>query len=385
MKKFLYFAALLISSAMFVGCQSGQTPETSSTNLWPAYDANTKMWGWINRDGKFPSPAMYNAVRSYSCGYAIGKNGSSYYYVDTKGKQLNTPMIDGAADFYYGYARIRMNDKYGVMNTKGEFTIQPMYSSMGYCGNNHLIAYRLTSSDKVCGYLNAADGKIAISPKFESANPFVDGIAIVKAGDKRGAIDKSGTYVISPIYDQLSSLPEKLLVFGQGEGNDYKEGLIDQKGNVIVNAMYDYVLTDAYDGLITVCQNDKMGVIDFKGNVVIAPQYYDMSSFYEGYAAVQVSEDSRNLCIIDKKGNIIFQLAESERTETSLHNGLILTSLMDKSSSTTYFYKDIKGNVIYTWTETAKYTAPALAPAKDAKSNLHDLVERTIHFDSENL
>ena len=51
-------------------------------------------------------------------------------------------------------------------------------------------------SNNQTGYFDRT-GKIVISPQFDSAYPFEDGLALVKIGGKSGYIDKTGN-VISP-------------------------------------------------------------------------------------------------------------------------------------------------------------------------------------------
>jgi WG containing repeat/Short C-terminal domain len=47
-------------------------------------------------------------------------------------------------------------------------------------------------------------GNVVISYKFEDAYPFYEGLAHVVYEEKSGYIDKSGTFIIPPIYDALS-------------------------------------------------------------------------------------------------------------------------------------------------------------------------------------
>jgi hypothetical protein len=49
--------------------------------------------------------------------------------------------------------------------------------------------------------LAAENAKMAIAPQFDDAGDFCEGLAVVKAGDKYGYIDKPGTYVVSPQFD----------------------------------------------------------------------------------------------------------------------------------------------------------------------------------------
>lgn len=51
--------------------------------------------------------------------------------------------------------------------------------------------------DQKWGYIDET-GQTAISPRFDDARPFAEGLALVKVGGKWGAIDRTGTVVIQP-------------------------------------------------------------------------------------------------------------------------------------------------------------------------------------------
>ena len=57
-------------------------------------------------------------------------------------------------------------------------------------------------------------GTFVINPQFDYAEPFSDGLAVVRIGDfetgKDGFIDKTGTFVINPQFDDARSFSEGL-------------------------------------------------------------------------------------------------------------------------------------------------------------------------------
>ncbi len=54
-----------------------------------------------------------------------------------------------------------------------------------------------TIQDSKHGYTNKT-GQIIISPQFNHASPFSEGVATVAMGEKIGYIDKSGKYIWTP-------------------------------------------------------------------------------------------------------------------------------------------------------------------------------------------
>mgnify|MGYP000456301726 FL=1 len=91
---------------------------------------------------------------------------------------------------------------------------------------------------------------IVISPQFDDALPFADGLAAVKVGSKWGFIDKSGKQVISPQFDDPWYFA---------------------------------------DGLAPVKVGSKWGFIDKSGKQVISPQFEDARGFDDGLAAVEIN------------------------------------------------------------------------------------------------
>ena len=110
------------------------------------------------------------------------------------------------------------------------------------------------------GYINI-DGNVIITPQFDYAESFSEGLALVKVDEKCGFIDKKGTIVITPQFDYWGTA-------------SFSEGLACVK----------------VDG--------KCGFIDKKGTIVITPQFDYAESFSEGLALVKVDG---KCCFIDKK------------------------------------------------------------------------------------
>ena len=153
------------------------------------------------------------------------------------------------------------------------------------------------------GYINRT-GEVVIKPQFDSAEPFAEGLALVrrpprkkplKPGEKTpefmdpyAFIDQTGKVVIeldNPLHLNGESFSEGLTKFwtwDPGKGNVY--GYIDTTGKVQIKAQF----YDAYsfaDGLAAVCTEwQKCGFINKAGDFVIEPKYRVTHSFREGLA-----------------------------------------------------------------------------------------------------
>lgn len=194
--------------------------------------------------------------------------------------------------------------------------------------------------DGLYGYANN-QGKIKIPAKYQSADGFDDGLALVKLKDKYGFINTKGDLVIKARYDDAWGFSDKrakvvkngkiLLIDTQGKtlktpkisdsdhwysngllavksGEQGKQngkwGYLDTQGKVAINFTYDKA--DGFsEGLANVGKLDEKGVlrygyIDRHGKQIIAPSYTTPSAFINGVA--NVVDDKGKFILIDSQG-----------------------------------------------------------------------------------
>ncbi|MBQ8100029.1 MAG: WG repeat-containing protein [Paludibacteraceae bacterium] len=382
------FAAIafmaILSIFQFSSCTSNDvdlTQYTDNTELWPAY-SNGK-YGYINRKGTFVIPAQYDYASSFSCGYAMVHLNGRGMFIAPNGKLQNTPSFDYACDFWNNYAIVTANGQYGLLDKNFEYALQPIYYSISGAGRNGLVPVQLSKGDK-WGYRNT-QGENKIPAIHDDADPFVGDYASVQVGDCEGIINSNGEYIIQPIFYSVRPLGNNRFLFytehryTDNTGIVWHEpdgcGLLDEKGQIVLNSnIYRDFCSDVqyvkWSLLPAINNSEKVGYLDKDGNVVISFQFDEAYIFNEGYACVTLNDIDM---IIDEKGTIVLQLAKGEHFATGfIHNGLTLTQKND-----TYYYKDIKGNVIYTWTEPTSPNAPN-APARENR-NYQSLREKNRH------
>ncbi|MDR0228224.1 MAG: WG repeat-containing protein [Flavobacteriaceae bacterium] len=161
-------------------------------------------------------------------------------------------------------------------------------------------------------------GSIVITPIFDAANSFNDGLAAVSNGNKWGFIDHSGSWVIQPVYDKAKDfnygvalvLSDKEWHYINKEGIfiekidkaygfkagvafykiEDKVGLLDNQGEVIITPTYDKIvyLNDTY---FKASLNGKWGVVDNSGKVLIPFEYDSVSDYVDGVSCVKEEKD----------------------------------------------------------------------------------------------
>lgn len=145
------------------------------------------------------------------------------------------------------------------------------------------------------GYIDTT-GREVIECRFDDCRAFYNGVAQVceREGSWNeqyteiadacwGMIDKTGKYLISPIYNSISYSSEESVLGETREGTWIFIGLDGQP-------LFTQEFTDALpfeDGIAVVEQNGRWGAIDRQGNTIIPFLYDFLTLFFDGYAVAE--------------------------------------------------------------------------------------------------
>jgi WG containing repeat len=173
------------------------------------------------------------------------------------------------------------------------------------------------------GYMNRT-GKIAVTPQFQRAWDFHNGMARVdSATDGHGIIDAVGKVTFLRQFSWIGDFSEGLAQVVAADASA-KAGYIDASGALVIPAtwaFYGYPMSDLMmpsfwrrdrnadfsEGLAAVrAANGKLGYIDKAGKVVISPQFLYARPFSEGLAAV--ANDQFFFGYIDAHGKVVIPL-----------------------------------------------------------------------------
>jgi hypothetical protein len=161
--------------------------------------------------------------------------------------------------------------------------------------------------------------------RFDYADSFSEGLARVSVGGKTGFIDKSGNFIINPVFNQegsysfgrdsLLGFSEGLAVVSTGEYPSRQYGCIDRSGNYVIRPQFS-CLWHFSEGLAPFRQNGKWGFVDRAGSIVVKPVYDKARFFSEGLAAVKKGPgeyeyiDTSGSVAIRKTRNLVFDMDE---------------------------------------------------------------------------
>ena len=199
------------------------------------------------------------------------------------------------------------------------------------------------------------EGKVVIEPRYDDAEPFYEGLAAVKLGEKWGYVDQRGTLVIPPQFAMAGRFSDgraavirprdvrwpmrvghidtagKVIVkpefFGgmdaefhdglalvrpKGEpivgvfGFDQRNRYIDRSGTFAIDTVFEYA-TPFSDGLAKVRKDGKTMYVDTSGKVVLdVTSFHNTGNFSEGLASVtEPFNRGRKIGFINREGQVI--------------------------------------------------------------------------------
>ncbi|NLK88084.1 MAG: DUF3298 domain-containing protein [Clostridiaceae bacterium] len=157
-------------------------------------------------------------------------------------------------------------------------------------------------TDSRWGYIDKT-GSFVIQPVFSQAFSFQsNGLAVAGRGDRVGLIDRTGSFITEPVYTYINEYREGLAVAMDGSGSV----VLDANGNVI-SEKYDHI--SDYSGgraAYSVRAQDGslfFGYLDETGKPVIEPVYMSVTAFEGGRAVVKLADGVH--AIIDMNGKTV--------------------------------------------------------------------------------
>ena len=188
------------------------------------------------------------------------------------------------------------------------------------------------------GYIDAT-GRTIITPRFEDAGDFTEGLAPALVEGKWGYIDATGTFVIAPRFTWASDFSQGLAAVSV-EG---KWGYIDHTGAWVIQPQF-FANGNFSEGLglvATACQSDphgdprlssicfpdKHGYIDRTGRFVIQPRFRMAYDFAQGLAAVEVGNKTG---FIDTTGALVIAAKWITGPHPKFADGRALVQIGDK-------------------------------------------------------
>jgi len=257
-------------------------------------------------------PGRYDDIWGYTNGRAPFRLGKKWGFLGLYGKVVIAPSYKLPCWFSEGLAVVLDDRGWHCIDTAGKSKFRLAAEPQGKQFRNGLLlvneqtltggASDLTTGGDPCkyGYLSTT-GKVAIPLRFEIAESFFEGLAIVgrfadtsgersqdeNASDQEGAEDDRCD-------DGYSGWGERVC------------GAIDTKGRLAIPMVYDD-LHGFVDGLCAFRRGPKWGYLDRKGREVIPARFDEAGSFRDGLAAVAIDSE---VTFVDMTGRIVIRTGE---------------------------------------------------------------------------
>lgn len=232
-------------------------------------------WGFISKDCKIAIRSEYKFVNNFSEGLAAVQIGQdNYVYIDKIGRvvlshtknvvfswdegfPISRPRFRFASTFNDGLAKVECSGQKGYIDKTGKFT-KTKFDNIGDFSEG--LADFCVGSYRKCGYINK-EMKTVIEPRFDAANRFHNGLAVIRMGSKAGYIDQMGRITIPCQFDNASPFHEGMAAIEINK----KCGYIDPSGAIVIQPRFESA-REFSEGLAAVVENGRWGFIDNSGN-----------------------------------------------------------------------------------------------------------------------
>lgn len=169
------------------------------------------------------------------------------------------------------YLITKNGNKFGALDAKGNIICEVQWDKLLPSSDGLMLAYDETLSNSRYGFLNH-EGKFAIKPIYNSAMPFTNGLAPVKAQKGWGYIDKNGNEYMPCVWENVLLIEDtqKRYIWGMRNNTWYlydanRKELAFKKGFAKVKNFgeIDEDVAVVSDG------NGRFGIVNIKGEMVI--------------------------------------------------------------------------------------------------------------------
>lgn len=220
------------------------------------------LWGFIDDKGSLRIEPRFDWVEPFSENMALVGKDNKVAFVNKAGTLITDFIYDDGYTFKNGYAVIEKNGLTGAVNRLGEEVIPVKYEDVG---EFHDGLFYAQNTDLKYGYLNEL-GEIAIPFVLDNATNFSDGYAVVEKDGAQGVINRKGELIVDFIYDWIEPFhedrrPSRVRI-------DHRFGLIDHHGLLIADTIY-HQIGDYSNGLALAGNGQHYGYLNLKADTII--------------------------------------------------------------------------------------------------------------------
>lgn len=159
--------------------------------------------------GKVVIEPAYSYARWFKQGLAPVEKDEKWGYINKAGEVVVPHQFDDAEMIEDGMGWIAVDDLVGFIDVTGKVVIPPVYR----CAHPFSEGLALVSRDGVkFEYINKAEKRVISLKEGRHGSPFSEGLAMVNDDWKYGFIDRTGKWVIKPVYERASDFNDGVSV-----------------------------------------------------------------------------------------------------------------------------------------------------------------------------
>jgi hypothetical protein len=325
-----------------------------------------KKFGFVNDRGEEVIAPLYDEAYPFHEGMAAVRNNKAWGFIDKTGKEMVAPRYELVYSFKEGLAAVKKDGKWGFVDKTGKEVVPPKYTDIGYPQYYGKPASSGRLPELVCGFFDGRctvsvnnkwgyidkEGKEIVPLKFQSVYNFDHGLAMVEIADyKTGLINTAGKMIIPAIYGGIFLRDDLILV---SAGNHW--GCLNSSGKVIVATKYDQ-LSVLDDKLFGFALKDKVGIIDKTGKILF--QTSALTSILSGYNDIFLVSKGDKMGFINSSGKIVIPIQYDDIKMDPKH------ALMGFKKGNKYGFMDKSGKeVVPAIYDEIKEFSEGMAPVK---------------------
>lgn len=216
--------------------------------LMTVYKGNGELYGYMNEKGKMVIPYKFKRAYSFSEETKLALVQSQerkWGLIRTDGTFSLSPEYNELKLFSDGIYAVRGMLNWGLMNVNGTILLPPKYAEIRPI-HEELAAYK---DNNKWGFINN-NGNVTITAQYDNVLDFSSGLSAVIQNKRVGFINKENSLVIPLIYEDATSFGSKMHIAAIKKNG--KWGIIDKKGSILLDILFDNIELDDEKGLIIV-------------------------------------------------------------------------------------------------------------------------------------
>ena len=234
-------------------------------------------WGKLNPDGSVAIPLEWAEIGYFHDGLAYADKMNGYWcYINTLGQTVIPGPFSYVGDFKDGLALVRNPRVYAGYQFI-DWQNQPLTSAGWEDAEEFSCGLALVKRDGLYGYIDRT-GEVVIPLQFTSASSFYNGVALVRRGEERIAINTQGETLYTCVWDKAGGMFWGGHIWVQQDG---LYGLMNTAGELVVPCEWDdYIGKPFLHGdIMALTRDGRLAFVNKRGDMITGQLWDDAITY----------------------------------------------------------------------------------------------------------